>query len=191
MSAIKNDGNNLLPLSERNPLHIVRLKEIIIRWAGSSRHATWLVIQSAFYKGITYKTTVAAKEVLFECLQNNDVCSYAKYRLLHHLRKLRKGKNGNYRFLDSLSESEKKQLEETLQNIIKEPAFELNITGLYILKVMGYTVDKLKESVRKYLPKPVGEPIKNALSYISDNVLVNEYVEMVSETEPDEFSEFY
>lgn len=50
---------------------------------------------------------------------------------------------------------------------------------------------QLNEYVQKYIPKPVGEPIKNALSYIAKPVEVSQELQVNTEEEPDNRFEPY
>lgn len=186
------EGKKLLPNSERLPIHIEKLKEIIIKWQGSSKHASWLIVQSAFYSDIPPETKKKALEVIFKLLSSSETNSYAKYRILHHILKLRKKKDGReFRFLDYLDEKLNGKLIDIIPSLIKIPAFEINITVLYLLKVLGKTNDEIKDYINKYAIKPLGEPIKNILFYLSDEESIDKKKEIVSDYEPDDIDTRY
>jgi len=184
LSVVNNKGEELLARSKRTPNHVKKLEEIAIKWAGSTRHAVWLIVQSAFYEGITKDTQSEARKIIFNLLRNDDVISYGKYRLIHHLIKLRRSeKKIEFRFLDKLSKKEKSFLIEIIPAFLGQSAFELNLIGLYLLRSLG-SYD-LKKYVKKYLLKPVGEPIKNALFYISEPTDIDELLTESTDKESD------
>jgi len=167
LSVVNNKGEELLAHYKRTPEHIKNLEKIVIKWAGSSRHAIWLIVQSAFYEGIKADTQRKARRIIFDLLRNDDVSSYGKYRLIHHMIKSRKNdKKTEFKFLDKLSKKERDLLVEIVPEFLGRSAFELNLIGLYLLKSLG-SYD-LKKYVKDCLLKPVGEPIKNALFYVSE-----------------------
>ena len=191
LSTVNKQKEMLLPLQQRRPEHIMNLGEILVKFGGSSKHASWLIVQSAYYPAIPQETQIKAKEILFNSIQNEEVNSYAKYRLLHHLIKPRKRDNSEFRFFDQLSAEEKEKLHDLLPSLLQQPTFELNIISLYILKIMGANRSELEEYVKKYIPKPIGEPIKNALSYCSEPVEMVKFVEIATVEEPDNIPEQY
>lgn len=182
------DSNNklLIQLEERMPWHIQKLSDILIVWKGSSKHASWLLIQSIFYKGIPDVTKNVAKHILFELLDNSEVSSYGKYRLIHHLVKLRGKKSNYFRYIDYLSPDEKSQLMFLSISFLKIPAFELNIVALYLLRILGYKKNDLENIVNENLSKPIADPIKNALSYLMDTEISVENLNLISEYELDD-----
>ena len=186
ISTKKSQGEGFLDLSERDPEHIEKLGEILIKWKGSSRHATWLIVQSAFCNKVLAATQKRAKEILFSSLRSDEINAYAKYRLLHHLVKLRKNKErSSFCYLNLLTSGEKNELEELLPDLLKWPAFELNIVSLWLLRILGKTDQEIREYVKKFIPKPVGEPIKTALSYISAENIKSKPIDIVAKEEPD------
>jgi len=191
ISTRKSRGEGFLDLEERDPVHIEKLEEILIKWKGSSRHATWLIIQSSFYKRISTETQKKAKEILFSSLQSDEINAYAKYRLLHHLVKLRKNKKKGFRYVDFLKNNEKNKLEEILYDLLKCPAFELNIVSLWLLKVLGKTNQEIKECVKNFIPKPIGEPIKAALSYMAAEKNKSKLIDIATSNEQDNIIDNY
>ena len=137
----------LLSRSERRPEHMLTLGNILTQWQGNGKSASWLIIQSMFWKDIPQDTQRAAKKILFEVLQNQEVDAYSYYRLLHHLVK-RRGKTPKYRYIDKLSNDEKQKIQAIVPSLLQKPAFELNLIGLYTLKVLGASHNKLSEYVQ-------------------------------------------
>jgi hypothetical protein len=181
--------DRLLLIRERTPEFIQRVAEILKRWQGSGKHASWLLVQSSFWRGIPDDTKELSRRLVFEILEDNTVSPYSKYRILHHLIKVRGGKD-KYRFLDQLTGEEKERLYEILPNLLAQPAFELNIGSLYTLKVLGASENELQEYVKKYIPKPIGDPIKMVLSVVREPIEIHE-VPVIEEVEPDSRPEQY
>ena len=70
--------------------------------------------------------------------------------------------------IDRLEANLKKELREILVSLLQKTAFELNIIALYALKQLGDSQAELEKYVRKYIPKPLGEPILNAIFYMQE-----------------------
>ncbi len=192
LSHTNKNNEKLLPDSERLPKHIVKLEEIITNWQGNSKHASWLVVQSAVYSDIKDETKTKATEIIMNLLSSNKINSYAKYRILHHLIKLRKNKEGKeFRFLNYFVENLKERLIELTPSLLDTPAFEINITVLYLLKVLGKSNTEIKKYINDYAIKPLGEPLKNILFYLSDENTINKNIEIVTTDEPDESDRMY
>ena len=81
-------------MSERSERQVRQLRTVLKEWSGSSRHAAWLLIQSAFDRHISHHTRLTARNVLLDVLDDQYINSYAKYRILHHLVKLRHDRCG-------------------------------------------------------------------------------------------------
>ncbi len=158
-------GNHNI-LKQRTPEHLEKLETILTRWQGSSKHASWLVVQSISDKKISENTKKKAGEVLFYVLKNSEAHYYTKYRLVHHLLKKRGPKK--MAALMELTESQKENLKSILIDFLKKPAFELNLISLYGLKNLGDSYLALEKYVEDYMIRPLGSPIMTALSYMQD-----------------------
>ena len=77
-------------ISERRPWHIDRLEEILTRWHGSAKHASWRLAESFARPECSADTRKRAEAVLMKCFKDAHVTNYTKYRLLHHLTRRRK-----------------------------------------------------------------------------------------------------
>jgi hypothetical protein len=99
-------------------------------------------------------------------LQDQSVDSYSKYRILHQLIKGRGTSPNRFRFFDQLSQEQQEQIVSYVPMMLSEPAFELNITALYLLKATGVEVSDLRKLVFGHALKPVGDPLRNALAYV-------------------------
>lgn len=191
-------------LKDRRPEHIGKLETILTHWQGSSKHASWLVVQSIYYNDITNDTKIKALEVLFKVLKSIEALSYTKYRLLHHLINLRKdNKKQQYRLIERLKDNKKEEIKQILVELLKQPAFELNLTALYALRILGSSSAALENYAQMYIPKPLGDPILNAISYMHEldatvksvktesNSDSDTQVEVETDYEPDERDDFY
>ncbi len=165
MSHRRENQFDLLPIEDRRPGHVAKLEDILTRWHGSSKHAAWLLVESAFDAQCPKETQQQALETLLRCLAHEDVATYAKYRLLHHLAKQRRvrGSQSRLRYLDRGNKSVRDKLYELMPHFLRKPAFELNIIAMYTLMALGSSPTDLEAYVQQYAPKPLGTPIKNAL----------------------------
>lgn len=177
-------NSNLLPIEGRTPDHVRKLKDVLIDTQGSGRHASWLLIQSAFWAGMPAESSKVAQEIIFECLESEAVDYYSKYRILHHLIKKR-GKTYRFRFIEKLSKEQADKLRSIMPALLEQPAFELNLIGLYVLRLLKHSYSDLVDYVARYVPKPVGDPIKNALSYIAEPEKTDGDLKIETEEEPD------
>jgi len=192
LSARRADGTSLLHISERLPQHIEMLREVLTKWQGSGKHAAWLLVQSAFNRGVPAPTADRAKQVLFDLFEIAGVNSYIKYRLLHHLVKSRRDRKGReYQFLDRLSETEKAGLNQRVPLFVAQPAFELNLVSLYLLRCLGASRAQLEKLVKDYAIKPDADPIRNALSFIEPSQVATKIPALCSTQEPDEVQPEY
>jgi hypothetical protein len=186
LSAKKADGTPLVKISDRVPEHIERLREVVTKWQGSGKHAAWLLVQSAFYRRVRAETGSKAKEVLFDLLEEDQVNSYIKYRVLHQLVRLRKSKKtGEFRFLGRLSGHEKQRLRALIPEFIAQPAFELNVVSLYLCFCLGASSTELEELVGAHAIDPKAEPIRNALSFLVSPEFETELPAISLAREPD------
>ena len=179
-------------LSERSPNEVYKLKEVLINWPGSSKHAAWLLVQSAFSYRVPSRVQGTAMKAILEILKNPHVNSYAKSRILHHLAKPRKDSSGTtYCFLKQLSDKKCSRLYEILPKLLTAPAFELVISTLYVYRVLGMSVQKLQNLVTQHTTSPHADPYKNILSYVGTDFSSIVPSPLITEEEPDEYMEPY
>ena len=184
------NSNNLLPLKLRSPEYVQKLEDIFKKWHGSDKFASWLLIQTIFWKEIPEKSKKMAIEILFRSLSSEEVSSYCKYRLIHHLLK-KHGVKEKYRYLDKMDKGYINELNKLIPMFLSQPAFELNISALYLLYVQGVTEERIREKVEKYALKPIGDPIKTALSYIKEPLEIHQNIPIDNNFEVDSIPEYY
>jgi hypothetical protein len=166
----RRDGrHDLLTLEQRSPQYIERLGEILIHWQGSCRYASFLLVESAFEEGVDRETRDRAFELIMETLRNPLTSFYTKYRIIHHLTRLQMGgKADGRRYLHSCTEDEQKDFGQVFIECLGTPAFELNIASLYALRLLEFEDAKLLRLIQEHVPKPLGEPIKNVIFYLTE-----------------------
>lgn len=182
----------LVPLGYRVQWHVERLQEAIIKWRGSGKHASWLLLQTAFDNQVPDDTKLLAVKVLLQLLQNTNVSEYNRYRLLHHLVKNRRKKDGTtYRFFNNLSSTHQQIIIDLMPSYISSPAFELNIIGLYTLYVSDLIeFSKLKIIINSYA-NPRCQPLRDAIRLIDKPVQVIGNYDVAMDYEPDEVPDLY
>ena len=157
------DGLPLVALGDRQVWHVERLHEIITQWRGPARHAGWLLVQTAIYGGVPAAARTRARQVVLQLLASPTLNPYSRYRILHHLVKLRARRSGQTsRFLLQLTDAERQQVEALLPQFLAAPAFELNLIALYTLRVLGRTNAQLRALAAAHC-RPGCEPVRNAL----------------------------
>lgn len=158
-----------LKRKKRLPTHIKKLETILTHWQGNSKYASWLIVNSIYDKDVHSDTKTAAIKALFNVLNSVEALSYTKYRLIHNLIHLKPvPKNLEFRVIHQLDKSKIKELRKILFELLKQPAFELNITALYAFRVLGNSNKDLHKYAHQYIPKPLGSPILTALDYLQD-----------------------
>jgi hypothetical protein len=163
------DGLPLVALANREVWHIHRLREIVSRWRGPTKHATWLLAQSSAYSGVPEPTQARARNVVIELLTDDQISPYTRYRLLHHLIKARQTQPGeSLRFIEEFTETERQSIEELLPSFLAAPAFELNLIALYYFKILGSTVSELRDLAAAHCSRGC-EPVRNALEALAQN----------------------
>ncbi len=81
-------------MPSRSPEQVDVLGDILRKWWGSAKHATWLLVQSSFFAQISPETQEASRQLLLDVLSDTHVHSYAKGRILRHLVKERNNWRG-------------------------------------------------------------------------------------------------
>lgn len=159
------NGVPRVPLAQRGIWHVNRLVEVISRWRGPTKHAAWLLTQTAVYTNVPEAVRLSAHAALIGILENKTISHYSRYRILHHLVKDRtagKKNGGSFRFIDRLPPAHKKQIIALAPSYLVEPAFELNLIALYLLKVTGSPAAELSSMAANR--RPGCEPLRNALA---------------------------
>lgn len=160
-------GYNIITLSKRNIIHVNKLTEIMINYRSSSKHASWLLVQTAFHDKVNYGVSIHAKKQIQQLLDNEDVSLYGKYRMIHHIVKIKqKYNNGElWRFFDKLSNNEKSNLISLSKKLMNKPAFDLNIITIYLLALIADDYQDLENFVYKNMNN-IGGPVKSVLNIL-------------------------
>lgn len=155
------------PAIERTPEHLDQIETVLARFSGCSRHAAWLLVQSAFASPFKVPLQRKAKRKMLDVLSSEAINPYAKCRILHHLVRPKIGHcKQRYCYLYNLTRKELGELRDILADLVGAPAFELGITALYVRKEMGASMQELEDlTARARIPARNAEPFQNALSY--------------------------
>lgn len=70
--------------------------------------------------------------------------------------------------IHQLDDNRKEELREILFELLKLPAFELNIIALYAFRILGNSSKNLEKYAHQYIPKPLGSPILTVLDYLQE-----------------------
>ena len=183
----------VLPLSDRQPAHVETLRVILTQWHGSSKHASWRLVETIIRPECLEVAREHATKTLLSCLSDTNTSTYAKYRLLHYLVRRRKQLNsqGVFHYLDGLTPAIKKQIGQLLPSFLSEQAFDLNIISLYAIQVLGAPHTELEATVRENSPKPVAVPIRNALILAAEPAPPAQSVDLMEESENEGQEEYH
>jgi len=145
----------VLGIEDRQPVHVDMLKIVLTTWHGSSKYASWRLVETIVRDQCPASTKAQATKTLLSCLADRDVSPYAKYRLLHYLLRSRRrvGGSGTCRLFDLLNFRAKTEIKQMLPRFLSEPAFELNIIALYAMQVLGASHAEMKVAAKRYSPK--------------------------------------
>jgi hypothetical protein len=180
-------GNPILPLSEREIWHIDYLSRTILEGRGSSKHAIWLLVQSAFYRNVVDATQEHSCNTIIHILENVDAFSYAKYRIVHHL--LKKRGVREISFINYLRTEQREAIYLLIPQFLSGNCFLLNLIGLYLAKFRGDSFENLQRLVRENCRDSNG-PIRNAIAIVNDIPIVSVGIE-ADEDEPDNYPQPY
>lgn len=157
------NGQPVVSLAARQTWHVGRLREVVSRWRGPTKHAAWLLAQTAAYRGVPPAVQQGAREAIIELLSDDSLSPYSRYRLLHHLIKARRGRGPTvFRFIDQFSQAERQRIEALTPGYLAAPAFELNLIALYYLRITGRSVPEMRRMVTANCRQGC-EPVRNAL----------------------------
>jgi hypothetical protein len=161
------DGLPLVALGDRKVWHVERLREVIMKWRGPTKHAGWLLVQTAIYGGVPEATWNRAREVVLELLRDEQLNAYSRYRILHHLVKPRRRKSGETsRFIVRLTAAERQKIEALIPKYLSEPALESNLIALYTRRILGGSIAELKSLAAAHCRRGC-EPVRNALEAVA------------------------
>ncbi len=167
----------LLKLEQRTPDHVFTLSNIIKKWQGASKHASWLLVETAFYKKVPIQSRESAKKEILGLISSKEVSSYGKYRILHHLIK-RRGQN-NKSFFEQFEKNEKNLVYKNLEEYLITPSMELNIISILILYKKYKSIKTVKRIVKETLLKQ--KHITEIPHFLESDLSILNYIEKLDE----------
>ncbi len=146
-----NDKYKLLKLEQRIPDHVFTLSNIIKKWQGASKHASWLLVETAFHKKVSKESRESAKKEILSLISSTEVSAYGKYRILHHLIKKRGHNRKSY--FEQFDKNEKDLVYKKLAEYLTTPSMELNIISIVIFCQKYTSIKNVKREVKQILLK--------------------------------------
>lgn len=181
-------GPNGLPvvgMHGRRRWHVQHLAAALTRWRGAAKHAAWLLVQAATYRGVPGDVQREARRVMMGLLGDGETSAYVRYRVLHHLLKVRRSRRGGAgRLLQVLTNDERGQIAGLMATYLAAPAFELNLIALHYLRLDGCPEHELRRLVAEHCRRGC-EPVRNALALAAE-LPPAELPAMIAVDEPDE-----
>jgi len=138
------------------------------------------------YRGVPPETRRRAREVMLILLENDAVSAYGRYRILHHLLKLRRVDGAAQRFIDNLPRTDRRRIEQLIPTFLRAHAFELNLIGLYAARVMGSDAIALRHLIGQHCNSGC-EPVRNALQTLTVEAQSAEAPSLEEEEPEEEF----
>lgn len=154
-------------LKNRKLWQIEALGKIIREFSGATKHATWLLIQSAFYYDIPKKVSERAIELIGELLSDSKITSYARYRILFWLVSRHNKRNDYKPYIAAFLPQSENDLIDLCNTYLAEPAIELNLVAILTLHTIGLSKESIEMMTRQHCIRPMAEPVRNTISYIS------------------------
>lgn len=161
-----------IKITGRTLWQVEALGHIFKNFAGASKHASWLIVQSAFFSGVDKKVSKRAIEILAGTLLHKNIKSYTRYRILYYLTNSKNKANGYKPYINSFLPHDRDWFVRLCELYLSEPAIECNIIAIQTLKTLGFGKDEISQLVGKHCIKPLAQPIQNALLHISEKTKV-------------------
>ena len=134
---------------------------------GSSKSAAWLLVKVLYKKKTPDAVRKKAGKAIVKHLKDNGVCSYSRYRIIHHL--IHPARRDEC--LKSLYEyTSGDELKNIFTENLLEKSFELNTVSLYGLGVLGISNSELKNIAKKQLGDELSEPFLRCIRYQEQNL---------------------
>lgn len=165
------------PFTKVNKLrvwHVERLGEIIRRYAGAGKHASWLLVMATFYDDVPQTVSNRAFQMITELLTDKQVNTYSRYRLTHFIISKGSFRFHNSMWIDFFPDETKEWLKKVCVSFLKEPAIELNLVAIHAFKVLGLSFDEIKTLVETHSIQPLASPAQNALNWLEDQTTQEE-----------------
>lgn len=172
LSTQSNKKKKKVKITGRTLWQVEALGNIFMNFAGASKHASWLIVQSSFFAGVDEKVSKRSVEILAETLLNPKMNSYTRYRILHYLTKSENKNNNHKPYIYSFLPHDRDWFIDLCKQFLSEPAIECNIIAIQTLKTLGFGKDEISQLVGKHCIKPLAQPIQNALLHISEKTKV-------------------
>ena len=151
LSAHTAEGVPLVQLSRRRPWQVDRLREVITLWRGPTKHAAWLLVQTATYGGVLAQARQRARAIMLELLADDAVSAYGRYRIMHHLLKQRRRRTGEiFRLVDQLTAPERQAISDLIPEFLGAPAFELNLIALFAARIFRMSEEAIRHLVAEH-----------------------------------------
>jgi len=181
------NGMPMLARANRQPWHVARIVEIIENWRGSTRHACWLLVQTASFSDISIQTKDFAIRSLIQLLSSNSQNTYSRFRIVYHLNKQRlRNTNEPFRYVDQIPAEQRDTIIGLIPTFLGASGFELNLAGLQLAFSEDQSIVNLQNLAVAHSQSGC-EPIRNALGRPFESpVSMNQIDDRDSESEENE-----
>lgn len=181
------NGMPMLARADRETWHVARIVEVIENWRGSTRHACWLLVQTASFSDISLQTRDFAIRSLIRLLSSSSQNTYSRFRIVYHLNKQRLGNtNVPFRYIDQIPDEQRSTIIGLIPTFLEAGGFELNLAGLHLAYSEDQSIVNLQNLAVAHSQSGC-EPIRNALGRpFQSPVSMNQIDDRDSESEESE-----
>ncbi len=165
------------PFTKVNKLkvwHVEKLGEIIRKYAGAGKHASWLLVMATFYDDVPQAVSNRAFQIITEILTDSSVNTYPKYRLTHFIISRGNYRYHNHMWIDFFPDETREWLKNVCISFLKQPAIELNLVAINAFRVLGLGYEDIKTLVETHSIQPLASPAQNALNFLEDRAMTEE-----------------
>ena len=171
---------------------IYKLPNIIKKYPKEFRLCAWLIVKFCFWGYPNAIQKVAYKTMLI-IFNDEEINSWIKARILHHLIKPRRGKLSYIKRLNT-SPTRIEEFKPILKQLIAYPSVELQINSLYAFYEIIESKQDIIKVISNIMPKPIPLPIKDIVSQLQildfSDISVPTFEELIPDLKESNYNDF-
>ncbi|NEP77156.1 MAG: hypothetical protein F6K39_02615 [Okeania sp. SIO3B3] len=145
---------------------IKKLRDIIRKFPKLCKRCAWLTVKFCFFE---YHNSIqkSAYEEMIGILEDNEINSWVKARILHHLISPKRGSLSYIKRL-KVNPYQMERMSLVLEKLASYPAIELQINTLYAIYETLESKREITDVVKRFIPKPISLPIIDIISQLTE-----------------------
>ncbi|MDJ0556524.1 MAG: reverse transcriptase domain-containing protein [Microcoleaceae cyanobacterium MO_207.B10] len=145
---------------------IEKLRDVMKKFGKPCKICAWLTVKFCFLEYDNSIKKSAYKEMI-GILEDNEINSWVKARILHHLISPKRGSISYIKRLKT-SNNRMKKMKLVLEKLASYPAIELQINSLYAIYETLESKSEITDVVKRLIPKPIPLPINDIISQLRE-----------------------